>query len=131
MTIRGRILRAGDVPYPSGRIHIGHVANYTLGDVLRATCGQGAQRNAPDGLDAFGLAAENGLSSAGRGPRPGLRQHRAMKKQLKSIGLSLDWSREFRPAIPLITAISKRCFWTSCGRADRTREAQDQLGPAI
>src|ERR1700693_927704 len=85
-------------PYPSGRIHIGHVRNYTLGDVLaRFMRAKGFNVLHPMGWDAFGLPAENAAIEHKAWTNATIA---AMKKQLQSIGLSLDWSREFATCDP-------------------------------
>ncbi len=83
-------------PYPSGRIHMGHVRNYTIGDVIaRYKFLNGYNVLHPMGWDAFGLPAENAAKSNNLNPHDWTKNNiEAMKKQLKMLGLSIDWSLE-------------------------------------
>ncbi|WP_088311170.1 leucine--tRNA ligase [Novosphingobium sp. B 225] len=89
-------------PYPSGRIHIGHVRNYTMGDVLaRAKRMQGYEVLHPMGWDAFGMPAENAAMEKSVHPGGWTRDNIAnMKAQLKRLGFALDWSRELATCEP-------------------------------
>ena len=84
-------------PYPSGRIHIGHTRNYTMGDVVaRHRRAKGFNVLHPMGWDAFGLPAENAAMASNRSAAEWTYANIAtMREQLKLMGLSLDWTREF------------------------------------
>jgi leucyl-tRNA synthetase len=120
-------------PYPSGRIHMGHVRNYTMGDVFArykrarkaTTC------CIPMGWDAFGMPAENAAmrtrSIRGTWTYANIA---AMKRQLKSMGLSLDWSREFATCDPSYYQHQQKLFldFLEAGLVD-AQAVQGQLGP--
>ncbi len=89
-------------PYPSGRIHMGHVRNYTMGDVVaRTKAAQGYSVLHPMGWDAFGMPAENAAMERGGHPRDWTEGNiTEMKAQMKPLGLSIDWSRELATCRP-------------------------------
>ena len=99
-------------PYPSGRIHIGHVRNYAMGDVIaryKKACGYNVLH--PMGWDAFGMPAENAAMQTKSHPRTWTYDNiDAMRGQLKRMGLAIDWSREFATCDPAYYRHQQRMF---------------------
>ncbi len=99
-------------PYPSGRIHMGHVRNYAMGDVVaRFKHAQGFAVLHPMGWDAFGMPAENAAFERGAHPKTWTYANiDAMRAQLKLLGLSIDWEREFATCDPDYFCHQQRMF---------------------
>src|SRR6476646_5177195 len=90
------------LPYPSGELHMGHVKNYTMGDVVTLYRRRNGWRVMhPMGYDAFGLPAENAAIQSGRHPAESVRDNiAAIRSQMQRMGWSIDWSRELSTAEP-------------------------------
>ena len=112
-------------PYPSGRIHMGHVRNYAMGDVVaRYKRAKGFNVLHPMGWDAFGMPAENAAMQNKVHPKDWTYENiNTMRSQLKSMGLSLDWEREFATCDPTYYQHQQRLFldFLKAGLVDRKK----------
>ncbi len=130
-------------PYPSGKIHMGHVRNYTLGDVVaRYKRARGHVVLHPMGWDAFGLPAENAARERGIHPARWTRDNiAAMRAELQRMGLSIDWRREFATCDPAYYGQQQKLFldmlraglaerresWVNWDPVDQTVLANEQV----
>lgn len=130
-------------PYPSGQLHMGHVRNYTLGDVVaRYKRARGYSVLHPMGWDAFGLPAENAAKSHGVSPAKWTMENiAAMREELKRLGFSLNWDREFATCQPEYYGQQQKLFlsllkeglverresWVNWDPVDQTVLANEQV----
>ena len=130
-------------PYPSGKMHMGHLRNYTIGDVIaRFMRAQGYNVLYPIGWDAFGLPAENAAFAHKVHPADWTEQNISyMRQQLKSIGLSYDWERELKTCDPEYYKFEQKLFlallrdglayrkesWVNWDPVDQTVLANEQV----
>jgi leucyl-tRNA synthetase len=117
------------LPYPSGRLHMGHVRNYTINDMLaRYKRMQGFNVLMPMGWDAFGLPAENAAMKSNVAPAAWTYENiRMMKSQCQALGLAIDWSRELASRPGLLQG-NQWFFLKMPSRASPLQDAGRQLG---
>ena len=116
------------LPYPSGKLHMGHVRNYTLNDVMyRYLRMNGYNVLQPMGWDAFGLPAENAAMKNGVAPAKWTVENIAyMKKQMRAMGLGIDWSREMAACDPAYYKWNQWLFLKMLEKGIAYRKTQDR-----
>ena len=99
-------------PYPSGKLHMGHVRNYSIGDTIaRFKRAQGYEVLHPMGWDAFGLPAENAAAQNNTSPAAWTVQNiAAMKKEFQLLGFCFDWNRELASCMPNYYGLEQKIF---------------------
>ena len=120
------------LPYPSGKLHMGHVRNYTINDVMyRQLRMRGYNVLMPMGWDAFGLPAENAAMKNGVPPAKWTYDNIAyMKQQMQAMGLAIDWSRELATCDPAYYKWNQWLFLRMLEKGIAYRKTQRrQLGP--
>ena len=118
---KGKFYCVSMLPYPSGRLHMGHVRNYTINDVMaRHLRMRGYNVLMPMGWDAFGLPAENAAMKSGQPPAAWTYENIAyMKKQMQAMGLAIDWSREIAACDPAYYKWNQWLFLKMLERGER------------
>ena len=120
-------------PYPSGNLHMGHVRNYSIGDVVaRFKTMQGFNVIHPMGFDAFGMPAENAAIKHGIPPAEWTYSNiDNMTRQQKELGLSYDWDRNVSPAVKITTSTHRSSSRSSTREVSLIRRKQRSTGAKV